>query len=316
VYIHYTYTVHGIVSRVKSLSKSCTLDLVSSAGYLRIGELSRRSGVSRELLRAWERRYGILRPTRSNGGFRLYSRDDERRIELMRAHIARGLAPAEAARLAVDGATEARRDAPASAIEPRAGELREALDALDESAAHAALDRLLAELTLETVLGRAVLPYLRELGDRWQRGEASVGQEHFASSVLRGRLLGLARGWDRGAGPRALLACAPGEQHDLGLIAFGLSLRDRGWRITFLGADTPLDTLAETAALLRPAAVVLVSTMPEHLAGAGPALASLAEVTPLFLAGAGASAGVAAQAGAELLAEDPLTAAERVATRA
>ena len=66
--------------------------------------------------------------------------------------------------------------------------------------AHAALDRLLAELSLETVLREAVLPYLRELGERWERGDASIGQEHFATGVLRGRLLGLARGWGRGAG--------------------------------------------------------------------------------------------------------------------
>ena len=84
-----------------------------------------------------------------------------------------------------------------------------------------------------------VLPYLAELGRRWEGGQASVAHEHFASNLLRGRLLGLARGWDRGAGPRAVLAAAPGELHDLPLIIFGLALWERGWRITYLGGDTP-----------------------------------------------------------------------------
>src|SRR4029450_11474049 len=103
----------------------------------------------------------------------------------------------------------------------------------------AALDGLIATLSFETIAREVVLPYLRELGERWERGEASVAQEHFASIVLRGRLLALARGWDRGGGPRTLLACAPGEQHELGLIVFGLALRGDGWGAAHLGAGPP-----------------------------------------------------------------------------
>src|ERR671935_1593179 len=71
-------------------------------GYLRIGELARRTGASPALLRAWERRYGLLRPARSPGGFRLYTTADEARIHRMRDHLARGVAAAQAARLAID----------------------------------------------------------------------------------------------------------------------------------------------------------------------------------------------------------------------
>ena len=77
-------------------------------------------------------------------------------------------------------------------------------------------------------------PYLHELGERWAHAKASVAQEHFASVLPRA----LARDWGRGRGPHALLACVPGDQHDLGLICFGLALRAHGWRITYLGADT------------------------------------------------------------------------------
>jgi MerR family transcriptional regulator, light-induced transcriptional regulator len=282
------------------------------AAHLRIGELSRRSGVSPELLRAWEHRYGLLRPQRSDGGFRLYSPADEQRVAVMRSHLERGLSAAEAARLALDeGAAVPPSDTPAPGRGAR--ELRDALDALDESAAQGALDRLLSGFSLELVLRDVVLPYLRELGDRWESGEASVAQEHFASQVLRGRLLGLARGWDRGTGPRALLACVPGEQHDLGLIAFGLGLRDRGWRITFLGPDTPLDTLADAVAMLQPAATVVVGTTPERFESGRRALAGIARDAPLWTAGAGATAALAADVGARLLDIDPLAAAERVA---
>jgi MerR family transcriptional regulator, light-induced transcriptional regulator len=284
------------------------------AGHVRIGELSRRTGVSPELLRAWEQRYDLLRPTRSEGGFRLYSPQDEERVGAMRAHLERGLSAAEAARLTL---AEERAPAPVGAqpvLELGASALRAALDRLDESAAHAELDRLLSAFSLETVLREVVLPYLRELGDRWERGDASVAQEHFASQVLRGRLLGLARGWDRGTGPRALLACVPGEQHDLGLIVFGLGLRDRGWRITFLGPDTPLDTLTDAAATLCPDAVVVVASTPDRLDQGRAALRRLARSVPLWVAGGGATPKAAAAAGAQALDLGPLDAAEHVAT--
>jgi MerR family transcriptional regulator, light-induced transcriptional regulator len=287
--------------------------MASALGQLRIGELSRRSGVSRELLRAWERRYGLLRPTRTEGGFRLYSAEDERRVALMRDHLDRGLSAAQAARLAIADATEVARAEGTPSLARGAQELRAALDALDESAAHATLDRLLAGFSVETVLGEVVLPYLRDLGDRWARGEASIGQEHFASSVLRGRLLGLARGWDAGGGPRALLACPPGEQHDLALIAFGLGLRDRGWRITYLGPDTPFDTLVETAGRLAPDAVVLAGSAAPRFEGGHRTLRRLSRVAPLWVAGAGATAELAKGAGAQLLDVDPLAAVDRVA---
>jgi DNA-binding transcriptional MerR regulator len=280
-------------------------------GHLRIGELSRRSGVSTELLRAWERRYGLLRPTRSQGGFRLYSPQDERRVAVMREHLERGLSAAQAARMTLDEAE--RRPDDASALERGADSLSEALNGLDETAAHVALDRLLSSLSVETVLGEAVLPYLRELGDRWARGEASVADEHFASNLLRGRLLGLARGWDQGSGPRALLACAAGEQHDLALIVFGLALRERGWRITFLGSDTPFDSIGDVARTLEPAAVVVAASSPERFAGMESSLRKLARTAPLWIAGPGADAKAAKKAGAWHLDADPLEAADLVA---
>lgn len=280
--------------------------------HLRIGELSRRAGISPELLRAWERRYGLLRPIRTPGGFRLYSSDDEQRIRRMQTHLADGLSAAEAARLAADAA-EPTAQTPRAGHVPDATVLAEALDRVDEAAAQQEFDRLLGAYTLETLVAGVLLPYLHTLGERWERGEVSVGQEHFASNLLRGRLLGLARGWDLGRGPRALLACAPGELHDLPLIAFGLLLRARGMRIAFLGPDTPVDTLAGMAERLEPDVVVVSATMPGLLEPHAAALAALAGGHRLAVGGAGATVELAAAAGAELLDDNPVVAAATTA---
>jgi methanogenic corrinoid protein MtbC1 len=293
---------------------------VAAAGYIRIGELSRRVGVSPELLRAWERRYGLLDPGRSPGRFRLYSDEDVARVRAMKDHLGRGLSAAEAARLA----REESLDAPGASegvvsdavLESTVAELRRALDSFDETTSHAVFDHALAAFGLETVLRDVVLPVLSDVGARWERGEVTVAQEHFASNLLRGRLLGLARGWGQGAGPMALLAAPPGEQHDLGLVVFGLALRARGWRVTFLGADTPLATVAETAERISPDVVVLAALMPSRFGPAGAELAALAATAHVVLAGTGATQEIADRVGAEFSDESPIGAAERLtATR-
>jgi MerR family transcriptional regulator, light-induced transcriptional regulator len=296
-------------------------------GYLRIGELARRTGVSPELLRAWERRYGLLRPARSQGGFRLYSPADEVRIRRMRDYLARGVAAAQAARLAVDAEvagqdtgipepagppTPTTTAASPPPLQVAAGELAEALDRFQEEQAHAVLDRLLAAYRIETVLRDLVIPYLHDLGERWERGEVSVAQEHFAANLLRGRLLGLARGWGQGHGPTAVLACPPGEQHDLGLLAFGITLQRRGWRIIYLGPDTPIPTIRHAIGRIGPDLVILAATVPEPFAAHADAIADLARQTTVALGGAGATAELAAGTGTRLLDTDPITAAERL----
>ena len=286
----------------------------SGSPQLRIGELSRRVGVSAELLRAWERRYGLLTPARTDGGFRLYGEADERRVRRMLSLLATGISAAEAARLALTEPEQPSEPGAGDALpEPVADDLRRALDGFDEAGAHAAFDRLLANFALETVLRDGVLPYLHDFGERWLRGEASIAQEHFASALLRGRLLGLARGWGTGGGPIGLLACVPGDQHDLGLICFGLALRSYGWRITFLGPDTPVATVGELTRRLQPALVVLTVTLASQAADSMAGLAEIAGAAPLAIAGGGASSSFAEAIGARYLSDDPVTAAATVA---
>jgi MerR family transcriptional regulator, light-induced transcriptional regulator len=284
---------------------------------VRIGELGRRVGVSEHVLRAWERRYGLLRPVRSPGGYRLYSDADERRVRRMQAHLAAGLSAAEAARAALSEERpgpppESTGSADGGGLAGPAQDLAESLDRLDEPRAQAALDRLLAGFTMETVLRDTLLPYLHDLGDRWESGQVSIAGEHFASNLLRGRLAGLARGWGYGHGPRAVLACPPGEQHDLGLLMFGIVLHRCGWRVEYLGASTPIAELARTAVESGADIAVLAAATKDHFDGLTGDLTQLTHQVPLALAGAGATRALADATGARLLTADPVTEAQRL----
>jgi methanogenic corrinoid protein MtbC1 len=140
-----------------------------------------------------------------------------------------------------------------------------------------------------------------------------VAQEHFASNLVRGRLMALARSWDRGGGPRSLLACAEGELHDLPLIGFGLALREQGWRISFLGADTPVASVVDTARALTPDAVVISGTTSGALDAIATRLREIALHAPLYVAGAAADPQVARRAHATYLSGDVVLAAETLA---
>jgi MerR family transcriptional regulator, light-induced transcriptional regulator len=284
---------------------------------VRIGELGRRVGVSEHVLRAWERRYGLLQPERSSGGYRLYSAADERRIHRMQAHLAAGLSAAEAAKAALNEERAApphgrTGSAGGGGVADPAQDLADGLDRLDEPGAQAALDRLFAGFTTETVLRDTLLPYLHHLGDRWERGQASIADEHFASNLLRGRLAGLARGWGYGHGPCAILACPPGEQHDMGLLMFGIVLHRCGWRVEYLGASTPIAELARTARQAHADVIVLAAAIESHFGGLTDDFARLARQVPLALAGAGATQALADETGARLLTGDPVTEAQRL----
>jgi DNA-binding transcriptional MerR regulator len=295
---------------VQSLSKFgrvFSMDSRNESTGLRIGELSRRVGVSEYVLRAWETRYGLLNPPRSTGGFRLYSPADERRVHRMQFHLGRGLSAAEAAAAAI---AEPADSPPVVGLAEPLLALQAALDDFDEAAAQLVWDRLLSDFTPETVLRDMVLPYLHDLGERWKRGEITIAQEHFASNMIRGRLAGLARGWGTGHGPRAILACPPGEAHDLPLMIFGIVLHRSGWRVDYLGQDTPIEELVTTAHRIQSDLIVLAAVTEDRFAQIVPELVHVAGRAPLALAGAGATARISDQVGARLLRGDPVTAAE------
>jgi MerR family transcriptional regulator, light-induced transcriptional regulator len=277
-------------------------------GGHRIGEFARRVGVTPELLRAWEQRYGLLQPERTPGGFRLYGEEDAERVARMRRALDEGLSAAEAARVALEPLPP-----PDRPIEDARARLMSAIEAYDEAAVQAALDDGLAAFGLETFVRDLILPTLSAVGRGWEQGRVEISQEHFASNLIRGRLLSLARLWGRGSGPLALLACAPGEHHDISLLAFGLILRSHGWRILFLGADTPLSTIQETARMTAPAVIVLVTFETSRVEAEGTVLRRLARTAPLFLSGPGASGELTGKLRVRRLDGDLIEAAHRVA---
>lgn len=278
----------------------------------RIKEFAANVGVQEATLRAWERRYKLLRPERTSGGFRLYSRADERRILSMQAHMARGIAAAQAAALAL---SESAVDGPPPA---RPGALVDALIATAETfnatRFDALLDAALANGHLPAIRD-VVLPVLVEIGRRWERAEITIGHEHFASHLIERRLLTLARGWEAGDGPLALLACPSGERHTLGLVCFGILLADRGWRIAYLGADTPVDQIVDASASLNPRAVILCSLDGLHLTDNAAAITALGDRHHTILAGDGATADLAERLGVHHAAGDPTITAQALADR-
>jgi methanogenic corrinoid protein MtbC1 len=228
--------------------------------------------------------------------------------------VSGGLAAAEAARLVLSDGEPAPRTVSASAtiLDQEAGNLSASLDRLDEQAANTALDQRFSACTVETVLQEVVIPYLHRLGERWEAGEVSVAQEHFASNLLRGRLLGLAQGWGQGHGPGAVLACLPGEQHELGLLVFGVALSRRGWRITYLGTNSPIGAVADIARSLLPAMVVLLSINPDNFLDHAREIEKLARQVPVLIAGTGATPEVARQTQTRALDQDLVSAAQAI----
>jgi DNA-binding transcriptional MerR regulator len=284
-----------------------------SAPLVRIGELSRRTGVGVDTLRAWERRYGLLEPGRSPGGFRLYGPGDQERVRAMKTLIDSGVSAAEAARLAAPQGFRPGPTDPGEAPTDHASRISAALDRFDEADANAILDDAIARFTMDAVASRVLLPVLHEIGRRWENGEVSVAEEHFATALLRGRMLALGRNWGAGGGPLALLACPPGEQHDLGLIAFGLALRQRNWRIAFLGSNTPIETITDAVGKLAPDAIVLAAVTAGPFEDAAKGIRRLAQGTAVLIGGGGANADLAERLGVRALEADPVQSASQLA---
>lgn len=329
---------------------------------MRIGELAAKVGVSTHVLRAWEGRYGLLRPQRSAGGYRLYGHEDERRVREVVALRSKGVSAVEASRRVLaaerggttgrdeapdlgttDEATRGARPGPASGTASTAGEgtasamgsgtrdlasdglrsdpqvlvaqLLDAVTALDEDRAHAVLDTAFLERSVESAIIDVLLPLFVRVGEMWELGRIGIAQEHFASSLVRRRLGALSLTWGVGAGPVAVLACPPGEFHDIVLLSFGVLLGRAGWRVRYLGPDTPVHSLAAAARLTHADAVVLACRRPSGFRAHRSALRVLGEEHPLWLAGRGATPRVLEEIGVHHLGGD-LVAAVAELTRA
>ena len=162
------------------------------------------------------------------------------------------------------------------------------------------LDQSFALLGVDETLDGVIRPLLRTIGERWAAGEISVAEEHLVSEAVRSRLgylLGDAGGGIRGV---AVLACGPGERHELGLMMAAIALRRDGWKVVYLGADTPLEDAVALARRVSARIVGVSLAMREHAKALEQALAktSLPDGVSLVLGGAGSSPAVAKRLGA------------------
>ena len=228
---------------------------------LRIGEVSRRTGVAVPTLRAWERRYGLLSPDRTEGGHRLYSERDVERVRSMQRLLEAGWSAAAAAREVLREPATVTRLRPVPGIGSAAlalvDRLEAAVQAFDAPGVDAVVDDVFARLELPRALDEVILPLLRRIGEGWQDDPRVIAREHFATNTLRPRLQRLLRSTARSSA-RTLLAAAPeGEEHDLGLLAAAVAAVDAGWRVHYLGARTPTVVIERSAADLAPDVVVV-----------------------------------------------------------
>ena len=229
-----------------------------------IKTVASRTGVAATTIRAWERRYGVVAPERSPGGYRVYSERDVRAILRMAHLIGEGVA----ANLAADQVRA--EEAPTSLAPhdpPAPGEaghvLVRAAGALDAAGVRAELDRAFSGAGFEEIVDGWLRSALEDLGNAWARGDLDVAGEHFASQAIRSRLLAaLDQTPLRPGAPRVVVAQASGVQHDLGLLSFAVAAQRRGLDVRFVGGDVPEADVISAMGSAR--ATCLVTSVPRR----------------------------------------------------
>lgn len=210
-------------------------------GY-RIKTVCEITGVARNTLLAWERRYGFIQPARSSNGYRLYSDLDLSLIREIKSYVDRGWAVSDAISRALVSYSDT--SANTAVVEPvgvvGSEDLLNALLAFNRAAAEGVVAQL-ASVPYETLLADYFSPVLQRIGEGWESGEYSIAQEHFASGFVRERLVSILLRLGNGPIDGAKLVCCthPEDSHELGLLMFAIRMAMRGWRITWLGARMP-----------------------------------------------------------------------------
>ncbi len=220
------------------------------------------SGVKEGLIRAWERRYGVLKPARSPGGYRTYTQEDIEVLKRLKRLTEEGVAIAEAVKLLPSIRREAREHEEPGGHRPRLSREEQLKSWLDEIlAAGHRLDQQQIETVLEAAtewlppldfFEALVVPLIEEVAGRSHAGKLSVAEEHLISQAVRQRLISLWVKAPRRAKHHVVCACLADEQHELGLLGAALRFRHQGYRVTFLGARTPLEELVRVVVAVKP----------------------------------------------------------------
>ncbi len=236
-------------------------DSYSTTPKYRIGTVSRLTGLSADVVRVWERRYGAIRPRRSDGGSRLYSDEDITRLRRLRQAVELGHAIGQVARLpeAELHKLSARQRAMVSTglneSDPYALTRERFINAVDRFDIATADDEISRAATLyppRTIVTNIVSPILREIGERWAHRDFGIAQEHIATNLLRNLLSSLFRLYPPGeAAETIVLATTAGERHEFGILISALIAATRGWRVVYLGVDLPASEIVRTVRSVR-----------------------------------------------------------------
>ena len=212
-----------------------------------------RSGLSQDVLRAWEKRYAVVEPGRSGGGQRLYSDADVERLRLLRLVVDGGrrisdvsdLDTEELARIAVEDRVESATTQALPVVDPVAlVDCIDAIERLDAVRLEEILHRQLLSAGSQNLIEGLVAPLMVEVGRRWHEGQMLASHEHLATGVLRGlvsRILAEAQPRD----PKGVLVVATtaGQAHEVGGLMAAATAAQDGWRVVFLGAQLPVEDI-------------------------------------------------------------------------
>lgn len=279
-----------------------------------LGAVVRLTGLSPELLRAWERRHGVVAPVRTAGGTRRYRAQDLDRLRLLKAAVAAGHRIGSL-RGRSDGELRALCEAPAAGDDARLAAILHAVGSLDAAEAQRLLSLQLSALGAPRFAREIALPLVREIGKRWSKDGFAIASEHLASAALRS-LLGAALQPGAAAlrGACVVFGGLPGERHELGLLMAAVTALGAGAHPVYLGPDLPLEDLLDAAHRTRSAALAvgIVMTPAEQATRSVAALrAGLPASVRLWVGGAG-SADLAMPPGVERI-DDLEQLEERVA---
>ncbi|HKJ18602.1 MAG TPA: MerR family transcriptional regulator [Xanthomonadales bacterium] len=256
-----------------------------------IGTVSKLTGVGAITLRAWERRYDLITPVRKESGHRLYTRKHIDQINRITSLTSQGM---RISQIRPDMLEVTNTDSSEEGSRHR-DHWDESLDAMiasivdfDEHRLESVYNQALAIAPIEEVTAKLVQPLLRSLGARWKSGDGSIAEEHFFSFILRNRLGAQFHHRSRRAnGPYLLVACLPGEMHEIALQVFALSAHNSGYRILSLGASMPLEEIAYVAEKKKCDAIVLSGSVEPDLQVIEQDLAKLVSQAdiPVFVGG-------------------------------
>jgi methanogenic corrinoid protein MtbC1 len=233
------------------------------------------TGIKPDVLRAWERRYGLPMPQRSAGGHRLYSQRDIATIKWLIARQKEGLSISNAVEdwKEIEGAgrdplsdhqilesAPLMRFTPDSTLDMLRNRWRVECRSFNESTAEQILNEAFSLYPIEMVVSQIIQRNLRDLGELWFNGDATVQQEHFTSALAMRRLETLIAATPPPTRKQTiLLACPSGEWHTFSLVVLYLFLRRKGYNVIFLGANVPTDHLSDTVEKIHPSLVILAS---------------------------------------------------------